>query len=282
MGAGRERVDQRADRAGVTGRGDQAVEDPLGAVELLDPDRRMRGHGAAFDDRQRVALQQVGLAARSASASPCSTSPSARYASPITAVASSSTAGSADVASARARSAVATSACMSPVIMCETDASRNIAGGAPRVARADPLGLGDQQLVGDQRRAAAHLDVAGHALHVGGEQRVGREPRRLPEQPERVVGLARARRVGRRLEQPPCARLVVGRELRGAAKSRAAVACAPRPRASSAAPSSAAATSSSGATAHAARCHARSGLPTGAAAASAPWAARRSPALAAW
>ena len=127
-------------------------------------------------------------------------------------------AGSAAVASARARSAVATSACMSPVIMCVTEASRNIAAARRGIAGADALGLGHEQLVGHEGRAAAHLHVAGHALDVGREQRVDGQPRRLAEQRERAVGLAGARRVGRRLEQPPRARLVLGGELGGAAE----------------------------------------------------------------
>ena len=57
-----ERVDQRAHRAGVARGGDQAVEDPLRAVELLDPDGGVRGHAHDLDDRQRIALEQVRLA----------------------------------------------------------------------------------------------------------------------------------------------------------------------------------------------------------------------------
>ena len=263
MRAGGERIDQRADGARLARRRDQAVEDPLRALELLDPDRRVRGHRDDLDDRQRVALEQVRLAR-------------AQQRVALLDVAERQV-GLADhrggeqldgrIGRRRERPRALGGRDQRVHVAGHHVRDRRLeehAGGAPRIARADPLGLGDQQLVGDQRRAAAHLDVAGHALHVGGQQRVGREPRRLAAaapnawsaSPERVASVAASssRRARGSSSGVSCA---------ARPKSRAAVACAPRPRASSAAASSAAATSSSGATAHAARCHARSGLPSG-------------------
>src|SRR4051812_47487481 len=98
---------------------------------------------------------------------------------------------------------------MSPVIMCATLASRNIAGaragggdrrpraarllgaaappknrpgGGGGAARARGAGPPAGPLVRGERRAATHLDVAAHALDVGGQQRVRGERRRLVEQ----------------------------------------------------------------------------------------------------
>ena len=213
--AGGERVDQRADRAGVAGRGDQAVEDPLRAVELLDPDRRVRGHAHDLDDRQRVALEQVRLA-------------DGEQRVALLDVAEREV-GLADHRGGEQLHGRVGGGGQRPRALGGGDQRVHVAGhhvrdrrleehrgGPPRVARAHALGLGHEQLVGHQRRAAPHLHVPGHALHVGGEQRVGRQPRRVAEQGERAVGLARARGVGGRLEQPPRPRLVVRGELGGA------------------------------------------------------------------
>ena len=212
-----QRVDQRAHRARVARRGHEPVEDPLRAVELLGPQRRVGGHADHLDDGQRIALEQVRLAR-------------AQQRLALLDVAEREV-GLGDHRGGQQLDRRVGRRGQRPRPLGGRHQRVHVAGDhvadrgleeharrPPRVARADALGLGDQQLVGHQRRAAPHLDVAGHALHVGGQQRVGGQPRRLAEQREGPVRLAGARGVGRRLEQPPRARLVLGRELGGAAE----------------------------------------------------------------
>ena len=83
--------------------------------------------------------------------------------------------------------------------------------GGARVVGLDPVGLGDQQVVGDARRAAAHLDAAADADDLGRQRAAGHELLGGADERQRVVGVAGLREVRRRLQQPARAGLVVGR-----------------------------------------------------------------------
>ena len=219
MRAGGERVDERAGGADVAQRADQALEDRLGAVELLRPQRRVRRHAEHLGraehrlvaeqhrlagGEQRVALlglaereQRLGGQQRGEEVEPRRLARGDR------------------VHPLRGRG-------HRPQRAVDHVRDRRLeqeAAGPHAVEPLDPLGLAHERLAGAQRVAEPHLRARRHRPQVGLQQRVGGDLAALLGELERARELARDGRGPGCLEQRAGALVVVGVELAGAGEA---------------------------------------------------------------
>ena len=216
MRARGQRVDERARRADVAQRADQAVEDRLRAAELLRPQRGVGGHPEHLGrpehrlvaeqhrlagGEQRVAL--LGLAEREQRLGGQQRGEE---------VEAGSLARGDGVHPLRGRGHPP----QRPVDHVRDRRLEQEAAGAHAVEALDPLRLAHERLAGAQRVAEAHLRPRGHRAQVGLQQRVDGEPAALLGELERARQLAGDRGRAGRLEQRPRPLVVVDVELPGA------------------------------------------------------------------